>query len=63
MPGMVLEDAITLDTLGDFLDGCDGRFVRDADYQHTDNNYTGTDKDKLDGLVSMTNAEIDAICV
>lgn len=41
----------------------DSDFVVDANYVHTDNNFTTAEKNKLATLVPITDAEIDAICV
>lgn len=41
----------------------DSGFVVDANYVHTDNNFTTAEKNKLADLTPITDAEIDAICV
>lgn len=39
----------------------DGNFVTDSNYQHTDNNYTSTEKQKLAGLFNYDDSEIRAL--
>lgn len=39
----------------------DSTIVKDASYVHTDENYSTTDKSKLDGITSITNSELEEL--
>ena len=39
----------------------DSTIVKDAEYVHTDENYSTTDKSKLDGITAITNSELEEL--
>lgn len=39
----------------------DSTIVKDAEYTHTDENYSTTDKSKLDGITAITNSELEEL--
>jgi len=41
----------------------DAAIVKDVEYVHTDENYSSSDKTKLDGITRITNAELDELLV
>jgi len=52
------KNALRTTDIGDTVQGYDANLVSDASYVHTDNNFTGTLKTKLDN--AYTNTEVDS---